>query len=80
MVFLVSRLVFISAAATSAKLAGRRNKCCYDSLGGDLEKLLQVAKQPSRKTASKDASPEPGGSEGHQLVAGPVIFMAACLL
>lgn len=45
LVFLVSRLVFISAAVTSAKLVGRRNKCCYDSLGGDLEKALQVAKQ-----------------------------------
>lgn len=45
LVFLVSRLVFMSAAVMSAKLAGRRNKCCYDSLGGDLEMALQVAKQ-----------------------------------
>lgn len=35
-VFGVSRLLFILTAVTSAKPAGRRNKCCCDSLGGDL--------------------------------------------
>lgn len=42
---LVSRLVFTSAAATTAEVAGRRKKCCYGSWGGDLEKALQVAEQ-----------------------------------